>query len=250
MTSSNLLLAKISVNKMSKALSESPALKRGEIIEFLFANFELSDVEKLEVRAIEKQLRNGYTSFLEDLSKTTKNAGVQYLFFYESLLVQRLIPMNKNLDPMVVLFFLENLSAVAVSVTRNVIRLIIDFLIMNEVIVADVTLFKRAWAVSEVHKREINMETLAHNRRLYIALKTRSRAETGNVNAMSVETLLFILAKFSERDDSAIPALLRNLINEILENRREEIRVWVEKHMPDCIDLPLSWSYKLFDLYV
>ena len=42
---------------------------------------------------------------------------------------------------------------------------------------------------------------------------------------------------------------LKDLQEQIIEARREEIQEWVKVNMPDCEGLPLSWVYKVFDLY-
>lgn len=223
--------------------------KHEDILKFALENFELSDLEKEEAIAIDQQMRDGCGSLLENFAYKTKNSGAQYLLARDERLLRSVIR-NKDLNPVAVLFFLEHLSAQPKAVPMNVVTWVIDTIITNEKIVADVKLFKRVWLIAEILDHpDISMELHGYSSFLYDAMDARSTARNGEVNAMSIDTLLLILNYMSKFDDYETSPQMSDLRDEIMIARVTELEGWVKVNMPDYEGVPLSWTIKVLDLY-
>jgi hypothetical protein len=224
-------------------------MQREDILKFALENFELSDLEKEEAIVIDQQMRDGCGSLLENFAYKTKNSGAQYLLARDERLLRSVIR-NKDLNPVAVLFFLEHLAEQSKAVPMNIVTWVIDTIITSEQIVADVKLFKRVWSVAEVLGHpDISMELFGYSSLLYDAMDARSTARNGEVNAMSVDTLLLILNYMSKFDSYETSPRMRDLRDEIMIARVDELEVWVKINLPDYEGLPLSWIIKILDLH-
>ena len=222
-----------------------PRLTRPEILD----SFSLSAEEMLEVEVMLSGSKTYSNVALEKLAYKTTNAGVQHILFDRATLVP-IILKNKNLNPKVIPLFLKHLLSFDQGFLPFNSHYALHDLMVHKVVVADVELFKQVWRTALlVSKATFSMSPSAEVCLLPVALEAYSMAEDNAANAMSIETLLFLLSYFSKWDDLTIPRDVRVARKKILETRREEIRVWIKENLHGCDELPLSWVYKVYDLY-
>ena len=223
------------------------------VTDMVLESFNLSARELLEIEAISSKLMSPVPTeyeYLEKLAGMTCNAGMQYLMLDKGWLVSIVIN-NPNLNPEVVTHFFSRIRRMKFAKYPFDITQVFHDLARNKLIISDVTLFKQLWITAGfIQGSHVQTKTIGDESLLYSSLDEYPVNNQGAAPAMSIETLLFILALVSKRNVLSINPSLFNLCETILENRREEIRTWVEVNMPDCIDLPLSWVYEVLDLYV
>jgi hypothetical protein len=241
------------LNETVAATVVSPPRASHFLTDVILDSFNLSARELLEIEAVSDKLMSPtpieYKS-LEKLAGLTCNAGMQYLMLDKGWLVSLVIN-NPNLNPEVVSHFLLRIRRIKLARYPFDITQAFHDLARNKLVISDVTLFKQFWATAGVVKRsQVPTETLAGESLLYSSMDEYSMNKQGAAHAMSIETLMFILALVSKRDVSSINPSLFSLCETILEDRREEIRAWVEVNMPEYDGLPLSWIYEVLDLYV
>jgi hypothetical protein len=213
-------------------------------------SFHLSATEKLEVTAFRRKDTDHDFVQLEELAQTTSNAGIQYLMLDTSDLVACVL-CSKNLRPEIVPLLLERLLSGATSPLTSSPYSALKNLILSPVIVNDVKLFKQVWVTIINSKHVESVDTpLRRVNLLTEVLSKYSICVNKNRNDMSIETLLFILIYINKQDDSNFSMVVNLLRQQTLNERREEIAIWVKEKMPDCIDLPLSWTLEVADLYL
>lgn len=158
---------------------------------------------------------------------------------------------NAKLNPKIIPPFLERVNKEPSFSHLSEESQALEALLQHKVIVADVKLFKKTWIVtqairpSSTRKARLLHECIILSDVLYY----HSAIASGHVSKMPIATLLFIMAHFANVDDQDLTPDFKILRTESLEVRHDEIKAWVGKHMPDCINLPLSWVFQVYDLY-
>jgi len=187
---------------------------------------------------------------LHELAETTPNAGLQYLFIGETSLLQPIME-NRFLDAKVVSLLLVRLKETEFSVLPfNALQDLL-YLLQHPAIVADVLLFKQTWelAMAKIPPyRSSDQRTQIKWVNIYRCLDWQS-CEAKGPNAMSVETLLFILAYIARNDGPEFTHHLVEPRDKALEVRSLEIDAWVQDNAPDLVGLPLSWILEVSDLF-
>jgi hypothetical protein len=224
--------------------------------EDVLKSLNLSDAENMEVVSLERN-RHKYTMVaLQGLAGRTTNAGVQFLLLDDPDSILSVVS-NSNLSPLVVRLLAERISKVdALDPTNSRTRSFalktyrtIEGLMRHRLVVADVELFKRVWDSVKNFDEDTDATIQAITSTSAFLGLLRLNSVSSLESHMSIETLLFILSRLVEAPESAIVPTSRELLDLILTNRRDEIAVWVKENMPDCVDLPLSWTLKVVDLY-
>ena len=213
------------------------------------SSFHLSAKEQLEVAAFRRKDTDHDFVQLEELAQITSNAGIQYLMLDTSDLVAYVLR-SKNLRPEIVPLLLERLLSCATSPLTASPYSALKNLILSPVIGSDVRLFKQVWVTIISSKHIASVDTPL--RRVNLLTEVLSKYSTyfnKNPNGMSIETLLFILAYINKQDGSNFSMVVNLMRQQTFNERREEIIIWVKENMPDCIDLPLSWTLEVADLY-
>lgn len=223
----------------------APDLTRDEILD----SFDLSAEDMLEVEVMLSGSKTYSNVVLESLAHETTNAGVQLLLLDRAKLVPMVLK-NKNLNPKVVPPFLERMLSFGQGFIPYNSHHALHDLMAHKVVVADVELFKQVWHTALIFsKTTFSMSPSAEVCLLPVALDAYSTTEDNETNAMSIETLLFLLSYFSKWDDETIPREVKVVRGRILETRMEEIQVWIKANLHGCEGLPLSWVYRVYDFY-
>jgi len=217
---------------------------------FNLTSKELDEVEYYKARML-APVEEGE---LKLIAKTTTNAGLQHLFMERNNLI-KLVARNDNLNPRVIPPLLDRITkgkAATSSISPAVSSALHSFL-DHKVVVSDVKLFKQVWETSQavissnIFRPQDSVNDAAN---LYYALKFHSIAEGNNANAMSIETLMLILAHLSRREAYGLDPTLASVRDKAVKVRHDEIQAWVSENMPDFEDIPWSWILKMSDLYL
>jgi hypothetical protein len=235
-------------------LVDTSAVKRPTLVRNFFykkdsilESFNLSAAEMSEVEAVSLKLKKYSLFELEKLTRTTTNAGVQHVLLSRPDLVLDVLN-SRNLNAKVIPPFLKRMQNFKTAPLPFNGPRAIYYLVSNKLVVADVGLFKQVWSTAEMMRvSQHTTKTIASDD--YLLYATLSEHSKAKVNAMNVETLLFIFTYLNKHEDDLISSF-KDLRSQILETRGKEIRAWVKVNIPDCEGLPLSWVYKVFDLYV
>lgn len=219
-------------------------------------SFNLSAAEHETVMRIRQEGWEDNEASIQKLAKTTSNVGIQYLMIGKWDTILHALG-NRNLSPKVIALLLESVRSFGLwtpydrrfRVFGPTAYSAVASLIKSKVVVTDLNLFMEVWDVFENFEDagEPTMKARAYSTLLHNALYLNSTKAKSM--GMSVNTLLFILSLIHKFPEEAVSTLLTSLRNSIIETRKEEIKSWVEENMSDCVDLPLSWVYEVFDLY-
>lgn len=215
-------------------------------------SFRLTPEELVEFKIVTGGFEHCDGEELEKLARTTRNAGLQHFLMGKDDLTLEVLG-NHNLSVKVVNIFLGRVQALKAARKSFNSRYLLSELLKNKVVVADAKLFKRTWDImsdADTGGTSNFLRASYDDSMLRDSLASHSASKAGQVNAMSVGTLLFVLSHLNKRDPETILYSLVELRAKIIENREAEIRAWVKTHMSGCEDLPLSWVYEVFDLYI
>jgi len=232
-------------------LLEKPiALVREAIIQ----SFGLSSEEEAE--ALELNLNFDITlnttqeEELEELARTTTNAGLQYLFLGNDNLLLTVVG-SKHLDSRVVSLILNEITNAKLQGFDSPLSPAVFTLLTHKIVVSDVKLFKRALMTFETSNHLPSTQVKVNDfLNFYYPLHFHSVAEGKESNAMSIETLLFILAHLHRNEKFGIETNLAIVRDKALKLRKIEIKEWVDENIPDCAGLPMPWILKVADLYI
>ena len=226
-------------------------------LEAVIKSFNLTPKEEAALEALTPSLSNpnpAHLRALQEAATTTANAGIQYLLLTKPRLV-RLVVYNEHLDPRTIPPFLERIVGAESGSLHPIEIHAVRSLLAHEIVVSNVSLFRQVWDATMLlnGNRTSLMGLVASNfNHLYNALNFRSISteNDSNANAMSIETLLFILAYLNEHDGKYEADETMELMRmKALKAREGEIEAWVQKNMPDYVDVPLAWVLKAYDLY-
>ena len=217
-----------------------------------FRRLNLSPVDRLEALHLD-QIYDSARRY--SLAKDTLNAGAQYVLSNDEDTLSVLLN-NPNLNPQVVTMLTERIIALGPPVWAGWTQMLYDTtirLLSHKLVVADVNLFKQAWAAFKLFNKVADNEMgtvnpLKGGTVIEDTLNFNSAMKQDN--AMSIETLLFIFGHLNGSDPTTLSRSLEELREKIIVNRASEFELWVEKNMPDYIGLPLSWPLRVLDLYV
>lgn len=222
-------------------------------------SFNLSPVDRDETLRVKKDGWEDTLSEAQELAKTTQNVGIQYLMVSEWDTILHVL-VNDSLSPKVIVMLLDVIkSAGPWTQGRNAPRPFtlttyraVEYLLRSKVVAAEPHLFSRAWEALEDFEEGGGLEAYASSYCLmfYNALYYHSTKAVNDDMIMSIETLLFILGRLHKFPEGSVSTLMQKLISSIIEDRWDEIQVWVENNMPDYVDLPLSWLYEVLDLHM
>ena len=213
----------------------------------------LSVEEELEIVNFQLIVKPWRPKAFAVLAANTKNVGIQHIMLNNHHFSQFRdeATCNPNLHPEAIILFLERLQELNPVYLQDKWRTALDSLIRHEVTVANVEVFKAVWATAvQVGHPNVPVSGNVYHSVLFRVLDSHSRAKAPFKDAMSVETLVFILSYLKNLDQNEIEPDLNKLVSLIIELRGGEISEWVAENIPDCEDLPLSWVLKILDLYI
>ena len=218
--------------------------------EDVIRSFNLTPEEQVEVEALQRKLSGPIFKEdpqLEELARTSSNAGVQYLLSKMQGLVP-LVVKNEKLYPRMV----SSLLAIFTGGKYSDLAALHSFLI-HKVVASDANLFKQAWKTNQVSiasSASPASKTYYEGMILADMFRYHPTATSGHVNSMSIATLLFILDYLNNSEDQDLVFILKQMCDEAVEARRDEIKTWIQENMPDYVDLPLPWVVRCIDMYV
>jgi len=218
-------------------------------------SFRLTPEEEAELETLKPRLDNvsRLHEELEYVASTTVNVGIQYLMLNHPKLV-RFVANSDDLDPRAIPPFLDR-----VVHTRQVGSLYVaeiaavNSLSHHKVVVSDVDLFKRTWDVARLLNPRLRSplkEAESDFDYFFYALDWHSTSSKDNANAMSIETLLLILAHlYRQEQKHEIDQVLDTMRAKALKVRDDEIKTWIQENMPDYAGVPLAWVLRVYDLH-
>jgi len=189
---------------------------------------------------------------LKELAKTTTNAGLQYLLL-DNTKVMTYVAGSNFLDARVVSPFLKAITDAKMQALQWQPAAAIFALLSHKIVVSDVKLFKRTWRKTEVAVPtafDPSLVGASDFANLFYPLHTHSIAEGKESNAMSIDTLMLILAHLHRNEKYETDPSLATVRDKALKSRETEIKEWISERMPDLVGLPLSWILEVSDLYI
>ena len=218
-------------------------------------SFRLTPDELAELENLKPSLDNFTSSreVLEYIASTTVNVGIQYLLFNQPRLVS-FVANSEYLDPRAIPPFLDRVADTHQRRSLYVSEIAaVNALVEHKVVVSDVALFKRTWDVAKL----LNPRLLSPLKEaesdfdyFFFTLDWHSTSSKDNANAMSIETLLLILAHlYRQEQKHEIDRVLDTIRAKALQARDIEIKAWIRENMPDYAGVPLSWVLKIYDLH-
>jgi len=225
------------------------------VLEATVLGFHLSPEEEAELEALKPsliKLTPTQAKAFERLAETTTNAGIQFLLLQQPVLIRRVVD-SEYLDSRVVPPFLDYLMITRRGNVYQVEANAVGSLLSHETVVSNVNIFKQTLKTAMLlstapfsPERELENDLMYFHR----ALSWHSAAADIGGNAMSIETLLFILAYLSRQEDKyGLYVKLGILRTIVLEVRDIEIKAWIQENMPDYVDVPLAWVLRVYDLH-
>lgn len=213
-------------------------------------SFKLTTSEKTELERFKRKDTERDFVQLEELAKTTSNAGVQYLMLDTSDLVAYVLN-SKTLRPEIIPLFIERLLSFTTLPLLYTPYSALKTLILSPVVASDVNLFRQVWeAAVTLQLMEAVSQPLKGAALLATVLSKHSSGFNRERGPMSVETMLFILSYINKCDNGDFPLPVEIYVKQSLADHKNEIEAWVESNMPDYVGLPLSWVYECLDLYM
>lgn len=218
-------------------------------------SFHLTSAELAEVEALKLYLVSPtptQSQALKDVARTTANAGLQYLLFNQPDLV-KLVASNEYLDPRAIPPFLERIASTKRRSFPAEIHAVRS-LLPHKSVVGNVFLFRQVWEVLILLNDNLtsSVKEATNLTLLYSVLNLHSFPTKEDGNAMSIDTLMLVLAYMGNQALGGgvnIGLTMDAVCTKVLEAREDEIKAWIQENMPDYVDIPLSWVLRAFGLY-